>query len=179
MKNIYRSLAAFQHEVPIIHKATEGYGYSYADLPTIFTAITPLLKKHGLGFYQGVEGQQLKTVLFHVESGESIDFSSDIPQGVALAKMNDFQVMGSAISYLRRYAISAILGLVTEKDTDAAGEQVATRATAAADKPWLNENTPEWEKAIEFLKGDGSIPEIRRKYAVSKKSEENLKAAVL
>lgn len=94
MKNIYKALAAFQQEVPIIHKQTEGYGYSYSDLPTIFKVINPLLKKHGLGFYQGVEGQQLKTVLFHVQSGEEIAFNSDIPQGVALAKMNDFQVMG-------------------------------------------------------------------------------------
>jgi hypothetical protein len=38
--------------------------------------------------------------------------------------MNDFQVMGSAITYVRRYAISSMLGLVTDKDTDASGEQV-------------------------------------------------------
>jgi hypothetical protein len=38
--------------------------------------------------------------------------------------MNDFQVLGSAITYLRRYALSSILGIVTDKDVDAAGEQV-------------------------------------------------------
>jgi hypothetical protein len=38
--------------------------------------------------------------------------------------MNDFQVLGSAITYLRRYALSSICGLVTDKDTDAGGEQV-------------------------------------------------------
>ena len=38
--------------------------------------------------------------------------------------MNDFQVLGSAITYLRRYAISSMLGLVTDKDNDASGEQV-------------------------------------------------------
>jgi hypothetical protein len=38
--------------------------------------------------------------------------------------MNDFQVMGSAITYVRRYALSSALGLVTDKDTDASGEQV-------------------------------------------------------
>ena len=35
-ENIYKSLAAFQQEVQVIHKGTKGYGYSYADLPTIF-----------------------------------------------------------------------------------------------------------------------------------------------
>ena len=38
--------------------------------------------------------------------------------------MNDFQVLGSAITYIRRYALSSMLGIVTDKDTDASGEQV-------------------------------------------------------
>ena len=55
MKNLYKALAEFQQEVPVIHKGTSGYGYSYADLPAIFEIINPLMKKHGLGFYQAVE----------------------------------------------------------------------------------------------------------------------------
>jgi hypothetical protein len=123
MKNIYKALADFQQEVPVIHKDTQGYGYSYADLPTIFEKINPLMQKHGLGFYQAVNGTQIKTVVFHIESGETIESNTDIPQGVQLAKMNDFQVLGSAVTYIRRYALSSILGLVTDKDTDASGEQ--------------------------------------------------------
>jgi hypothetical protein len=52
MKNLFKALSDFQNEVPIIHKGTQGYGYSYSDLPTIFPVINPLLKKHGLGFTQ-------------------------------------------------------------------------------------------------------------------------------
>jgi len=124
MKNLYKSLAEFQQEVPVIHKATQGYGYSYADLPAIFETINPLLKKHGLGFTQLINGTSLKTVVFHVETGENIESDTAIPQGVQLAKMNEFQVLGSAITYIRRYALSAMLGLVTDKDTDAGGEQI-------------------------------------------------------
>ena len=47
MKHLFKSLAAFQQEVPVIHKATQCYGYTYADLPKIFEVINPLLKKHG------------------------------------------------------------------------------------------------------------------------------------
>lgn len=68
MKTLYQSLAAFQQEVPVIHKETQGYGYSYADLPTIFEKINPLLKKHGLGFTQLLNGESLKTIVFHIES---------------------------------------------------------------------------------------------------------------
>ena len=38
--------------------------------------------------------------------------------------MNDYQSFGSGVTYFRRYALSSALGLVTDKDTDAAGEQV-------------------------------------------------------
>lgn len=124
MKNLFKALASFQQEVPVIHKATQGYGYSYSDLPKIFSVINPLLKKHGLGFTQLINGTDLVTVLFHCESGESIESKTEIPQGVQLKGMNDFQVLGSAITYLRRYALSSILGLVTDKDTDASGEQI-------------------------------------------------------
>ena len=124
MKNIYKAIAEFQQEVPVIHKAIQGFNYSYADLPAIFEIINPILKKKGLGFYQAVNDKKIKTVIFHVESGETIESETEIPQGVSLNKMNDFQVLGSAITYIRRYAISSLLGLVTDKDTDASGEQV-------------------------------------------------------
>lgn len=124
MKNIYKSLASFQQEVPVILKDTSGYGYSYADLPAIFETINPLMKKHGMGFYQAVNGTDIKTVIFHIESGETIESNTAIPQGVQLAKMNDFQVLGSATTYIKRYALSSLLGLVTDKDADASGDQV-------------------------------------------------------
>ena len=127
MSKIYKALADFQQEVPVIHKETKGYGYSYADLPTIFEVINPLLKKNGLGFTQLVNGYSIKTILFHIESGDTIESETNIPQGVDLKGMNDFQVLGSAITYIRRYALSSILGLVTDKDTDAGGVQNKTK----------------------------------------------------
>lgn len=140
MKNLYKALAAFQQEVEVIHKDTQGYGYTYADLPKIFEVINPLLKKHGLGFTQPIVGNSICTILFHTESGESLDSSINIPENVSLKGMNDYQVLGSAITYLRRYAISSILGLVTDKDTDAAGEQSKPTEKAKNDiDVWLSE----------------------------------------
>ena len=49
MKNLYRALAAFQQEVPVLHKGAQGFSYSYTDLPSILRAINPLMQKHGLG----------------------------------------------------------------------------------------------------------------------------------
>lgn len=123
MKNLFKSLATFQQEVPIIHKGTQGYGYSYADLTAIFTTINPLLKKNGLGFTQLVGDNNIKTIIFHIETGETLETTTTIPSSVSLKGMNDFQVLGSAITYIRRYALSSALGLITDKDLDACGEQ--------------------------------------------------------
>jgi hypothetical protein len=126
MKHLLKSLAAFQQEVKVIHKATQGFGYTYADLPKIFEEINPLLQKHGLGFTQLINTKEgvnyLATVVFHVESGEQIESNCMIPY-VQLKGMNDYQSFGSAVSYFRRYCLSSILCLVSDKDLDASGEQ--------------------------------------------------------
>jgi len=135
MKNLFKALASFQQEVPVIHKGTQGFGYSYADLPKIFEVINPILKKHGLGFTQQLTSDEtnnyIQTVIFHAESGENIESKVTIPY-VQLKGMNDFQAFGSGVTYFRRYALSSALGLVTDKDTDASGEQVKKLPTIDA-----------------------------------------------
>lgn len=182
MKNLFKALADFQQEVPVIHKATQGYGYTYADLPAIFETINPLMQKNNLGFTQPIEGSSIRTILFHTESGESIESITEIPTGVQLKGMNDFQVLGSAITYLRRYAISSILGLVTDKDVDAGGEQVKTeKATPNITKvteptQWLADKSEQFD-AIKKLVDEGTpitLAQIRKKYKVSKPVAEKL-----
>ena len=165
MKNLFKALADFQQEVPVIHKATQGYGYTYADLPKIFEAINPLLKKHGLGFTQLINSKDrenyLITILFHVESGESLESNTLIPQ-VELKQMNLYQSFGSGTTYFRRYCLSSILGIVTDKDTDAGGEQVKHEQK----KPTIDNKR--FQKAIEAIdKGEFTIEELKDKFALT------------
>ena len=167
MKNLFKALADFQQEVPVIHKATQGYGYTYADLPKILEVINPLLKKHGLGFTQllnsnSKEGQNyLSTILFHVESGESMESSTLIPQ-VELKQMNLYQSFGSGCTYFRRYCLSSILGIVTEKDLDASGEQVKHEPK----KPTID--NARFQKAIDAIsKGEYTTEELTTKFSLT------------
>ena len=146
MKNIYKALAGFQQEVPAIHEGTKGYGYTYSDLKTIFKVINPILKKHNLGFTQLLDGINIKTVIFHTESGESIESSVEIPQGIVLKGMNQFQANGSGITYYRRYSLSSALGLVTDIDSDAKGEEPPK--PIAHIKKWITEE--QFNKAKNF-----------------------------
>jgi hypothetical protein len=125
MKNLLKALSEFQNEVPTIHEETKGFNYTYSNLNSIFKIIKPLLNKHGLAFYQNLDARNLVTTIFHVESGEQIQSSSEIPN-VTLKGMNDYQTLGSGITYLRRYSLSVMLGLITDKDVDACGVQENT-----------------------------------------------------
>jgi len=150
-KHIYKALAEFQQEVKPIYQSSQGYGYKYASLGSIFKVINPLLKKHGLGFTQLLNGEDLTTIVFHIESGESIESNMHIQQNVSLAKMNTFQVLGSAITYYRRYSLSAALGLITDSDIDACGdEEKEDRKPALTDSQFTSslKATPEQIKTV-------------------------------
>jgi hypothetical protein len=170
MKHLLKSLAAFQQEVKVIHKATQGYGYSYADLPKIFEEINPLLQKHGLGFTQLINTKEgvnyLATVVFHVESGEQIESNCMIPY-VQLKGMNDFQSFGSGVTYFRRYCLSSILGLVTDKDTDASGEQEKPKKETLDNKRFTDAL-----KAIN--EGKITIEKLKEKFQLSEAQEKAL-----
>jgi hypothetical protein len=169
MKNLYKALAAFQQEVPAIHQGTKGYGYTYSDLKTIFKVINPILKKHDLGFTQLLEGTAIKTVIFHTVSGESIESTTEIPQGLTLKGQNTYQTIGSGVTYFRRYSLSSCLGLVTDVDSDAKGEEKPAPPTKAA----LNKER--FLKAIEAIKtGDFTIEGLQEKYALTETQNNQL-----
>jgi hypothetical protein len=143
MKELFKALADFQQECPTIAKAASGYNYKYADLPSIIETINPLLKKHKLGFTQPLrctDGvRKVATIIFHTETGTSLESEIDIPT-VEFKGMNDYQSLGSGITYLRRYTLSSALGIVTDEDNDAAGEQVKGKSKSTMkDLPWLTQ----------------------------------------
>jgi hypothetical protein len=170
MKNLFKALAEFQQEVPAIHEGTKGYSYTYADLKTIFRVINPILAKHNLGFTQLLEGTNIKTIIFHTESGETLETITEIPQGIELKGMNSFQVAGSSYTYFRRYALSSILGLVTDVDSDATGEEVKQEEVK---KPKLNSGR--FGKALEAVKtGEFDAQDLIDKYELTEKQLEDL-----
>jgi hypothetical protein len=123
------------------------------------------MKKHGLGFTQLIntnEGHNyLVTILFHVESGEVLESSTLVPI-VQLKGMNEYQCFGSGITYFRRYCLSSILGLVTDKDTDASGEQEKHEPK----KPAIdNKRFLEAIKSIQ--QGDFTVEKLKAKFELT------------
>ncbi len=143
MKNYYQALAKFKQSVPVIYKGTQGYGYKYADLPAIFKEILPILKECGLDFNQDLvtidDKTYIETTVVHLESGENKPSICEIPR-ISIAKMNDYQSFGSGITYYRRYTLGVKLGLITDVDNDASGQQIKREKTAPAKKKLSTNN---------------------------------------
>jgi hypothetical protein len=147
-KSIFAALAAFQSECPPIPKTRTakipgkgdggagGYSYKYADLGDILDAIRPVLATHGLSFTQAAltNGSQVgcRTTVHH-DSGGAIE-----GEPLTLNAGPSPQTAGSALTYARRYSLTAALGIATEEDDDAAGATYgggAEKASSASPAP--------------------------------------------
>ena len=115
----------------------------YADLATIIAATQPALSKHGLTVMQLPKAEShlagITTILGHA-SGQFI--STDLMLPAAQGAKFDSQTIGSALTYARRYALQAILGVAADADEDgnlAAGNNGSKAAAADVAKAKLQE----------------------------------------
>lgn len=121
-------------------KSKPPYEYRYATLADVWEVARRPLAEAGLSLVQDplTQGQQLTlTTRLQHESGEWLE--SDLT--VALYDLAP-QTVGSALTYARRYGMSAILGLVTDDDDDGgaaqpgqAGQGARTATVRAASPP--------------------------------------------
>lgn len=120
----------------------------YADLAACLEAVRAPMAKHGLALSQhaGLDGDvvTLTTLLLHT-SGEFLQSTA----GVRVAK-HDPPSVGSALTYLRRYALSAVVGLSTEQDDDGAGAMAPAAPVQAprAPSPELQQAASKVERAM-------------------------------
>ena len=165
-----KGMAKFHSLVGKISKDAKNpfFKSNYASLSHILDEISEPLRESGLVITQFPDEDGLTTILLHAETGEFIQATYTMP----VAKANDPQALGSAISYARRYAVSSILSLKIDDD-DAEG---AMKQVREPQKPWLNKGD-QLDKAISYLKTGGSISEIEKKYRINKEIKENLKEA--
>ena len=128
IKNIATSLIEFQSKVQNVKKdgSNPYFKSKYATLENILDTIKPTLKECGLSFSQFPDGDGLTTILMD-ESGEYLKAT------VRMTPVdNKPQSQGSAITYMRRYSLSAVLGIAVEDDDDG---NAASQPTAPSSPP--------------------------------------------
>lgn len=137
---LFAALAKAQAEIKTALKdaANPFFNAKYADLASVWEACRGPLTKNGLCVTQLLDCTSdgwivLNTILGH-ESGEFLESCAPIrpaqptPQG-----------MGSAITYMRRYSLAAIVGVAPEEDDDdgnlASGKQQPPKITSKPKEP--------------------------------------------
>jgi len=173
IKELANALCKFQAEVEKIKKgATNPFFKSkYATLADILDVIRQPLANNGLSFVQFPKGvHSLETMLMHT-SGEYLAESYEMRP-----TKDDPQGAGSVITYQRRYALGAVLGLNIDEDDD------ANKASLPAKEPQKDILTPDhvnWSKVLKYVKDGNPISDLTKKYIIDSKTEKLLINAVI
>lgn len=124
VSKVFEALSKAQSEMKpaVMDMKNPHYNSRYASLTSCWEAGAPLFK-HNLAVLQPVfwfdGAYYIRTILGHSPSGEWVASTLKL----TLSKQ-DMQGLGSAITYAKRYALSAMVGIVDTEDDD--GNQAVT-----------------------------------------------------
>lgn len=149
LKDLFAAMSKFQGEITNAFKGKAGHGYNYADLAMILDMIREPLSSNGLSIVQMPAKADpgyiaVETMVSH-SSGQWIEclYDMKVPEN---KRNSSAQNVGSAITYARRYAVAAALG-ISQTDTDAT-------PNLNGEDPKLTVQDVQWIKAV---KDDSAI----------------------
>lgn len=163
---LFTALALMQGELENASKSKQGYDYKYADLAQCINVAKEPLSKNGLAVSQMLSQSQnnkctLITILTH-SSGQYMMSEFVLVDALLAgrAAKNPAQLLGSAITYQRRYAYAAIVGMAQEDDdasilnnTNQAPSSLLTLRNLVKEKGYTD-NEIESHLGIKFLELD-------------------------
>lgn len=132
-----------------LNKINPHFRSKYADLASIRDAVIPALSKHGIAAVSMTEYADnrliLRTRLVH-ESGQYFEATYPLP-------IDKPQIMGSAITYAKRYTLAALCNIAADEDDDAnvANEAGNAKAGKPAQEPPVEQQFMDW-KAFGYVK---------------------------
>lgn len=151
----------------VLNKVNPHFKNKFADLASVRDAVMPALTANGIAVAQtldatGEGAHFLLTRLMHT-SGQWIESLCPI------SGAGDMQKMGSAVTYARRYSLSAICGIAADEDDDANAAQAPSKPVAVATVPpgyddWLVDLEATAQEGSEALKAawNKSQPFLRK-----------------
>ena len=137
LQPLVEALVNFHKTVPAINKTAKAQYGNFADLETVLSTVTPHLIKNSLVITQLFEPSEgidpiLVTKLLHVSGAELV---SRLPMVVGKGR-NPLHDFGGSCTYLKRYALLALLGLTADMDVDGDfADSAEAKPAKAAPKP--------------------------------------------
>jgi hypothetical protein len=120
-KTWHEALLEVQRNLPPVKMNQTGQiqnrKYPYADLKAVTEALFPVLTENGFVYItalgvDAVNKPVLICTLRHISGGDGLQSHWPLPE------TTDPQKLGAAVTYGRRYALVALVGLVADADTD-------------------------------------------------------------
>lgn len=191
-ETLAEALLAAQRDMPAVEPDSTNPHFKsrFVSLGHLLAKVRPVLNRHGLVLAQAPEVNEagqfvLRTKIMHA-SGETLDFPAPLTP-----TKNDPQGQGSAITYMRRYSLAAVLAIADQEDDDGnAGSDPATANGNQGAKPSEGQ-----KKFLDDLIGqnykdtDASLlrgyvdtlgkPAVSKAITGLKEGDENLKASLL
>jgi hypothetical protein len=185
--NLNQKLSLIQKEFKANKSKFNSFGkYNFRSAEDILEALKPFNEKYDVSFV--IREDIINTNPPIILSNACILDNNGINEIIATAivgvdlnqkGMQVPQQYGSASSYGKKYALGNLLLIDDTQDADATNnhgkeEKLSGSAMEAMGLKWLNKNTPEFNKAIEYLKAGGSIATIENKYKLAKTVKDEL-----
>lgn len=161
--------------------------YNFRSAEDILEGLKPFNEKYGVSFtitenlasFAGIPIIESFATIYDNNGINEICCSAIVGVDLTQKGMQVPQQFGSASSYAKKYALGNLLLIDDTQDADAVnkhdkGVNPADLVDLSEDKKWLNKNTPEFSKSIEYLKGGGNIEAIEKKYKLAKAVKDEL-----
>lgn len=138
-------------------KTNPAFRSKYADLTSVWAAIRPALTKNGISVTQWPvhsEDGRVHLVTRVAHAGEWIRCDFSLP-----TLKNDAHGHGSAVTYLRRFALSAAIGVVADDDDDGNAASEHKSATTTKAEPPKHPTKEMESKAADWVASIGESPD--------------------
>lgn len=138
MNELFKAVLSVRQQITNISKDATSPLNKYASLHNIMQALQPLLNENNLVVYHEFKKTEdgilnVITNLVYVGDNDMHTLKVEFP----VKEVADSQTMGKAMTYARRYNITALFNLtfIDDKDDNGYGDTKASKVTKVAPKP--------------------------------------------
>ena len=176
-----QKLSLIQKEFKASKSKFNSFGkYNFRSAEDILEALKPYNEKYKVNFTitesmvesQFLQFPMLRSVASINDDLDTITASAIVGVDLEQKGMQMPQKFGSASSYAKKYALGNLLLIDDSQDADATNKH--EKNVSNDEKKFLNKNTPEFNKAIEYIKNGGKFDAIEAKYKMTKEVREEL-----
>jgi hypothetical protein len=166
-------LSIIQKEFKAAKSKFNSFGkYNFRSAEDILEALKPFNEKYQVNFTitesivesNFLQFPMLRSVASISDDLDTISASAIVGIDLEQKGMQMPQKFGSASSYGKKYALGNLLLIDDSQDADATNKH---EKEVKIELKWLNKNTPEFNKVVEYLKKGGNIAEVEKKYKIS------------